>query len=201
MFLTTTRLNARSRLLIVDAALEHRFLSELKSIIALNKELADEAFHRKWSHTERATMAGLPEGWLDDYKGIDVRDAGERHFLNFDGSFFVREETTSRFCHSHYGPAEHRRMPFNYDSLLLEGSLLTRVRTVLKLQHKFVMEFISTSAKLNVMVKSYNTIGALKEAWPEITPFVPKESASAKVPTKLPAVRTQELNMLLRLPA
>lgn len=200
----TTRLNAGIRAQIYRSLMEHTFHDRIVAVVNEHAEIAAAVYADRYDFQSRTLMATLPEGWMEHKDYITVNFAGESHNLHFDGKPYIYE------CHDRLRndimqivrkqPGK-RIMPYSY-RFSYEARSPFAIRYA---KHKQAVaqlnEDYKAAARLaDNALKSYTTIGTLKKAWPEVTPFLPTVEPVLSIVPSLPAICVEDLNAAFRLP-
>jgi hypothetical protein len=195
-----TKLTKWQRETICSAVLRHRFSDQAVALVAERAAFAGEVYNDLYSASDRRKMAGLPFGWLPESRSVHVQFGDGRGYveLTFSGSVWGAvakmlpeplEHASRRILSSHrqgcakaYDPTH--ALTAKYTELSERTEALSR-------------DIDSAARQVNAAIASASTIGRLVEMWPEIEPFV---SGFGTPPKTLPALPTDQLNAMLRLP-
>lgn len=202
--MTSTRLTTDIRELLTRDILSHRFTADVDNLIAAQVTFADKVYHDLFDAKTELQMLALPEGWLHNATDIGVQFGyvgGPHNFtrLYFNGyvtgklsrlqSKSDEPKITKRVlaskihgCAKVYDPSH--RLAIEFDKI--------RHRT------KSLRDAVETAERsVTTALNAVTTIKRLVETWPEVAEFA-KKYDTEKPP--LPALPTDHLNELLRLP-
>lgn len=196
-----TRLTNDIRQALTTDILKHRFTADVDKLLSDQAEFARRVYEDIFDQSTRDRMNGLPEGWLSTRSSIAVQ-MGAYTNLHFDG--YIRSGDVSRLKtrpKERVNPTE-LRMPANkcggcakqYDP----STLLYRQHEKLEHREKELIGDVDTAKRsIIVALNAVSTVKRLIETWPEIDQFAKKYNTDKP---NLPAVPTNHLNDLLRLP-
>ena len=170
------RLNATIREEILSSLLKHRFDKEESSQQKQWSELAEMIYDANYNATTRATMGRLPQGFLPTRDAFSVKADGQRKCMRLSGEML-------------FTYVDYHGQPWK-----LTGPLLKCWRVLERQQEATRKAKAETRRQARAMLLSVTTMKKLRQVWPEVIPFIPKEST-----LQLPAVMTKDLNTLLGL--
>lgn len=198
--MATTKLTNWMREAIVKAVVQHRFAEPATDIVKRRAALAAKVYDDLYSAADQKKMAALPRGWLPEDSDLHVRfGVGSHDHLSFNGATYgsvsqvlpnaletVKRRVLAdhvRGCVKTYDGAHP--MTVEYDAINAD-------------QKALAAEIDAAKKQATAAVASASTTKRLTDLWPEIAPFVAKyEDAS---PPALPALPTDQLNALFKLP-
>lgn len=199
------RLNEALRTDIREKLIKHRFGPELEQLITLYKALADEAYNLTFTVQERKRMNLLPDGWMTEKSFIEVQLGEQKHQLQFNGELYFQQGTSLRHYAYQFWDSRketERRVPAFYKTkrLPFTDEFVKRVHRGEQQKAAIGEAFSKALKQIDVMLKSYTTVGTLKAAWPEVAPFLPKTQPKPVANRSLPVVSIPSLNTALGLP-
>lgn len=181
---------------IASALVRHRYADEVSVLRDANKALAMVCYNLKWSSEQLDTMAAVPEGWLDESNYVQARaERGYAVSLHFAGnvSFFymplVKAVGMLWPKANLYGNTNFNVKGEVSEAVVAHAEACSALNERIKADH----------GKAVSIIKAQSTVAKLIEMWPEVEPFAADHVPIAKA--QLPAIRTEELNALFRLPA
>lgn len=202
-----TRLSSVIRQSTLRRLLDHTFKSRAYELVAKRAALALDLYNDTWSFTERQRMMELPEGWLKEENYVEVNLAGELHQLNFNGKVYLRGEASDHLRHLYVEawrkqPVNAMRVPDEYQrrSFIASHDFATRNTQLQQVQERLGEDFHAAAKQGNTMLSGFATVGRLRDAWPEVAPFLPTIQQFTVV-HQMPAIRVEELNSTFKLPA
>lgn len=181
---------------IATALIHHRYASEVAALRDANKTLAMVCYNLKWTSKQLAMMADAPKGWLDETNHLQARtERGYAVNLYFAGNtnFFhmpaCKPASVLWPKANVYGNAYVNVKGEVSEALVAHAQACSALNERINADHK----------KAVSIIKAQSTVAKLIEMWPEVGPFAAEHAPIAK--SQLPAIRTEELNALFRLPA
>lgn len=172
----STRLNSELRIAIVQALLDHKFLTTKNKHELDRVEFAEAVYNDMYSESDRRLMAKLPKGWLQVHTSFTAHFVGRWERLQL-----KKERRFAHVCSPKY-PSGH--------------DLTTTLFKMQRAETELDEQLRSTHAATMAMLTSCSTIEMLLKRWPEVKPFVPKAAA---ITTAL-ALPVKELNAMFGLP-
>lgn len=203
--MTSTRLTTDIREKLTLDVLRHRFAADVDALIAMQVQFAEKVYNDLFDQTTIARMQALPEGWLPRSHDIGVQFGyvgGPHRFTRLWFGGYLR------------GRLDYIRTKSSDTSKVTKLVLDSKARGCAKVydtSHKLAIEYerirnrtndlkgaVETAEKsIMTALNAVTTIKRLVETWPEIEPFTKKYETG---PAQLPALPTDHLNQLLRLP-
>jgi hypothetical protein len=202
---TSTRLTTDIRDRLTNDILRHRFTADVDALIAVQVEFAEKVYNDLFDQTTIARMQALPDGWLPRSHDIGVQfgyTGGPHTFVRLWFGGYVRNKMN-----------ELRTKPDDTSRVtkLVTDSKSRGCAKVYDPSHKLAIEFerirrrtrelkdaIMTAEKsIETALNAVTTTKRLVETWPEVEQFARKYETG---PAQLPALPTDHLNQLLRLP-
>lgn len=185
--------------------LQHRFAEEYEALRDRWASFADEVYRDVYG-SQLELLESLPDGWVPVDGDLSVRIQGTEVTLYFNGQpskwnrygeayevgevFGYRDAVHRRVAHVH--ERGYAKVYEAKDVIAISYQKLENVTT------DFKELFTKTSKEIGGILGSFAAVHTLREAWPEIGYFLDRYQPVEK--RVLPAVRTAQLNELLRLP-
>lgn len=202
------RLDERKREKLINILLAHRYYDEVMELVKARKNFALVLYNDGLGPKRRKIIASLPDGWLPKVFHIQAAiPAGGMIKIDFDGTF----------DHCHYPdwlekiinfkgrpdriefslPDEIKNLPLkSYDRI--DDPIVVKWEELQRAEEK-LRERVDKAAELaRTYIWKAGSTGALKQMWPEMTEFCAQ--LEGVVGNQLPAIPTQELNMVFKLP-
>src|SRR5574343_2045413 len=173
---------------LATALVRHRFAAEVEAIRDAEAALTMEAYNWRWSESDRAMMAAVPDGWLDTIAKIEVRQRFGVGLLHTGGGRYF-EYMPPRGCGSVAWPQGRQ---YGKDRITItDEALSAKVEA-----HAVAVDKLSEAIKAahrdaSRTIAAMPSLKRLVEAWPEIQPFA-TPFMDVK-PNTLPALRTADL--------
>jgi Nucleotide modification associated domain 5 len=193
------RLNADLRSTICEAALAHRFNSDIQKLTDERANLARIIYEDVYQLNLKKMLA-LPDGWLPKSNRIKVQFGEEITALMFNGQLYGRRhlddmlnrnsETVERVVLASDTRANVMKVYGARDRVALALTQMSNDTATASETIKTARN--QTMATLN----QFHTVEKLIEKWPEIKPFIPEKQTLVL----LPAIAKEKLNELLDLP-
>lgn len=202
--MASVRLTNDLRETLLYKMLTHRFGEEIVQLVKDRAVFATKVYNDVYDETARRSMAKLPAGWLAEDRALKVKFGNDYSELHFDGRCIygdVLRCTPQKFRDAK--SVVERRVAYNHhngcakvysvrEPLAIEfGQLRDRIKDI-----KAGIE--RAKGHTDPALKKFSTLQALVKEWPEIEPFAMPYIKSPPVP--LPALPTQSLNELYKLP-
>lgn len=219
------KLNAQIRREILGNLVRHAFLERYERREADMIRLAAAVYEEALPVPARRLVDSLPEGWLREDENMPVRFGGQRGRVSFSGDLtWVVHYKRRVDCAPRFTPANHlgrssslatrenrlearRRLPecFRADgdetlSLPAGHPLSTQWHQLQSSVDKLLEEANTAATEAWRALMAATTAEKLTEAWPESAPHIPASTWSAAAKSRVPAIRTEDLNKSLRLP-
>lgn len=203
--MTTTRLTTDIRDSLTLDILRHRFAADVDALIAVQVEFAEKVYNDLFDQTTIARMQSLPDGWLPR-----VHDIGAQ-FDYVGGANCYTRLWFSGYLTGILGRIAIKPVKTDLTKKLVTDSKASGCAKVYDPSHKLAIEFdrirhrtkelkdAAETAERSIMIalNAVSTIKRLVETWPEIDQFARKYETG---PAQMPALPTDHLNQLLRLP-
>lgn len=176
-----TRLTTANRKTIRDRVLAHRF-KDAEDVLAVTEDaLAFRVVAETFSMYEYDMIRTIPDGWLPKTKRVTCKLAEAWVSLEF-----IDWRPMPDFKISQCLVVLDANHPITEDFREFQG-----IKKAITAERKTLEK--SVDAALNAV----STIKALREAWPEVEPFL---HGLEKMKVNLPAIQTSDLNSALGLP-
>lgn len=202
------RLDERKRERLVNILLSHRYYDEILELVQARQSFALRLYNDGLGPKKRKIIASLPDGWLPKVSEIQAAiPAGGMIKIDLNGMFnhyrypdylekiinFKGRPDKVEFSI----PEELRNLPLKAydridDPIVMEWEELQRAEEKLRQQVEKAAELART------YIWKAGSTGALKQMWPEMTAFCAQLEGVSE--NQLPAIPTQELNMVFKLP-
>lgn len=207
-FAFAIRLSNSDREAICKLVLKHRFEQEYLTLALRRQSLAFALYNSMYSEELQKQMKKLPKGWLPDEDGLRFDFGSRSDVMKFYpdlGNSSPYPRPWDRFLGDAPGLGTTRLVPYRdrdrtlkafgaRDPFSIERD--TIVNEIVKLNETMM----GARVQVRTALLQANTARKLIELWPEIEPFV-RSALSGLPPASLPAVRTDLLNDMLKLPA
>lgn len=195
----TIRLNADLRSTICEAALVHRFNSDIQKLTDERANLARIIYEDVYEQNLKK-MRALPDGWLPKSNCIKIQFGDEITVLMFNGQLYGRR---------HYDDMLNRNSEA-VERVVLASDTRANVMKIYGARDPIALaltqmnndtasasETIKTARNQTMAtLNQFHTVEKLIEKWPEIKPFIPEK----QTPVLLPAIAKEKLNEMLDLP-
>jgi hypothetical protein len=200
-----TRLVTRDRTRLVFDLLDNRFKVEFKALQAERARIAMLAYEDMYDAETRERMNALPAGWLPERSEVKCYWRHSRTVdLHFSGWVEPPEGLRSAFDHV---PTVTRRFFDRHDNYNHRHTLNDEIGEVLRAHTEATQAFRVTALRakeqLDAALRRFTTVEKLIREWPEVAtfaqPYLSPPSPKGE-PMKLPALRTDVLNDLFKLP-
>jgi len=197
------RLDERKRETLVRLLLEHRFQKEIMELVRRRAALAMQFYNDGLGKKKLKLIESLPENWLPTENSIKiVFGTNEFTELYFNGDFYCGSSLRGVIAKTDLPkkwlpiPQEYRQKPFRvYEANEPLGIKFFQLEQD---QKELEARVTDASALARTYIWKTNTTAALKEAWPEMTPFC--ANLEKTIPFSLPAIPTGDLNKAFNLP-
>ncbi len=203
----STRLTKAMREHILEEMLRHRFRDEFLAIVKEQARIANVVYEDVFKKKVRDQMEALPDGWLPEVQGINVRLGEHYNYFAFNGvgrSYAISHGIDRVLMRSDEEPeAILRRIPHSKESGCLEvydhdhKLTLDYGKNVHRRSVDFIGAYQKAAGEANAALNSFSNTRTLLKAWPECEPFLPTVEETK---LRLPAVKTEALNELFKLP-
>jgi len=201
--MTSTRLTNDIRESLTRDIMRHRFTADVDILLEVQAAFAKRVYDDLFNADMQTAMSALPDGWLPNANYIGVQfgySDGSNRFtqLHFNGHLYgplgqlqTKRDTEKTMrvpaskahgCVKVYDPSHPLSKDFDR----------IRIRT------KSLRETVDTAKRsVETALNAVTTIKRLVETWPEFAEFAKKYDTEKP---QLPALPTEHLNQLLRLP-
>ena len=206
----TTRLSKAMREDIAVTAIRDRFTDEVMDLVKRRAALAVAVYNIGYSAKERALIASLPDGWLEEEAYVAASFVGQSEYVYFDGRAYLgyaparKHGASPDYRTLFYGVSlegEHyARVPYSSNRIDVANGPVNEERSSINSAQKNLIELVNgTLATTLAALSNFTTFEKLIDAWPEIEPTA-RKCLKVSTPAQLPAVNARRLNEVLGLP-
>jgi hypothetical protein len=201
--MTSTRLTNDIRESLTRDIMRHRFTADVDDLLATQAAFAMRVYDDLFNADMRTAMSALPDGWLNDSDDIGVQ------FGYVGGSNVYTRLWFSGYLTGSLGQLQTKRdtkKTMRVPASKAHGCVkvydpshpLSKDFDRIRIRTKSLRENVDTAKRsVETALNAVTTIKRLVETWPEVAEFAKKYDTEKP---QLPALPTEHLNQLLRLP-
>ena len=191
------RLTRQLRSEITKAVLAHRFSAQAEALAEAEEALGQRLYTRMFPATERHHMSSLPPGYLPETQSLEVVIGVNPNKCY--GCLVLKNPV--RVPYEKYNRYSKTCMPVTVlTEVDVEGSLDSDLWEHLEKKRALAAGKIEGWKALEGVLAGFTTIPKLLKAWPELEEFTKPYRTNRSPSRDLPALRTDELNKLFKLP-